>query len=172
MRNVVRDPMLTECTYKMVRASEMLWNFGCPNYEAYVAEWINRSLYQDKMPDFSEFDNPEVSYCSCTEDSCAWKGHDIIEKLKKIGMWDKMAAILSPDKKRLSARFLSDGGIEISGFGKYPCLAGVGYLDDDLESNLKKVFPNGFVVYADHDNEYMMVLPDGSYQLLEMKKED
>jgi len=168
MKPRVKDPMLTEFTYKVIRASEMEWKFGCGIYEEWVASWINRALYQGMYPDFSAFNDPKVGGCSCREDECFWNEEKILSRLIDIGIWKRIEEFLSHVKKRTDAKFTSDGGVEVNG-NKYPYLAGLGYMDDATAREMKKLFPKGYVVYSKHDNEYVCFLPDGSYELLEMR---
>ena len=169
MKTRIRDPKLTEFSYKKIHARDMPWKFGCNVYEEWVADWINRALYDNKFPDFSAFDDYSVGGCYCREDSCYWNEERVTTRLKELGMWERIEEILSPVKTRIAATFTADGGVEINGV-KYPYLAGLPYLYDDSERELRKLFPNGYVVFAKHDGEYVWYLPDGSYKLIDRTK--
>ena len=168
MKERIKDPALTEFTYKRIRWQDMEWKFGCPTYEMWVADWINNALYKNAYPDFSSFNDPKVSACHCSEANCCWNEAEILERLTKIGIWKRVEEFLSVTKPRTIATFTDDDGVEVNGV-KYPYLAGLGYMDDEAVKEMKKIFPKGYIVYSKHDNEYVYFLPDGSYELLEMR---
>jgi len=165
MNDCRKTTMFTEFSYKMISANEIEWKFGCPTYEKRLVDWINRALYENKYPDFSTCYDAGLLFCHCRESSCSRNEKEIHDRLIEIGLWKRIEEMLSPVKQRVAAKTTNDGGIEVNGV-KYPFLAGLGYMDDTIVRGMKKIFPNGYVAYSKHDDEYVCFLPDGSYKLL------
>ena len=168
MKDRLVDPRLTEFTYKQICAYDQ-WAFGCQTFTEWVVDWCNLALYLGKLPDFKEFDtDSEVGSCRCSEDWCSWNAERVLARVKRMNIWEEMEKLLSPVCNRTPATFTADGGVEVKGV-KYAYLAGLPYLYANERKVLAKTFPNGYVVWSKHDNEHVLCLPDGSYELLEVK---
>jgi len=149
----------------LIPENDFLSTFGCHKFEMEIRDCIISALAKGELPNFEAYNNPNIGECSCRSSLCDWNEAEVMSRLEKSGLWDKVVTIhenitLHP----IQGKRNDDGTITVFDInGVFPYVGEYKKMTIKAMKTMLDCCPRGFV-FRQKDAEpglFILARPDG-----------